>query len=84
MPRVSGLTSVSFQPFMPSVFLLENPMPVKALKAYAEESGKSMAEVEKAWAEAKHQADGKFKKRDFEYWKYVNATTRMKLGLNKK
>lgn len=58
-------------------------MPVKALKAYAEESGKSMAEVEKAWAEAKEEADKKFKKKDLHYWAYVNATTRAKLGLKK-
>lgn len=59
-------------------------MPVKALKIYAEESGKTLAEAEKAWAEAKDEADKKFKKKDVHYWAYVNATTRAKLGLKNK
>jgi len=56
-------------------------MPVKSLKAYAKESGKSMKEVEKAWEEAKAEADKKFKKKDFHYWAYTNKVCREKLGL---
>lgn len=59
-------------------------MPVKSLAAYAKESGKSIKEVEQAWEEAKAEADKKFKKKDYHYWSYVNATCRAKLGLNKK
>lgn len=61
-------------------------MPSKTVKAYAEQSGKSVDEVEKIWDETKKEAKKKFPKgeEDPDYWAYVNATVRKKLGLDKK
>ena len=58
-------------------------MPTATMKKYAEQSGKSVEEVEQIWEESKKEADKKFKKRDSHYWAYVNATTKKKLGLDK-
>jgi hypothetical protein len=58
-------------------------MPSKVLKKYAEDSGKTIAEVETIWDEAKKEADVKFKVHDEHYWSYVNSVTRKKLGLDK-
>lgn len=61
-------------------------MPTPAIKKYAEQSGKTVEEVEKMWEEAVEQADKKFKgdgKND-RYWAYVNAIVRRRLGLSKK
>lgn len=58
-------------------------MPVAALKKFAEQSGKTLAEAEQAWEEAKEQADKRFhgKIKQDQYWAYVTATTKYKLGL---
>lgn len=59
-------------------------MPTKVMKKYAEDSGKSLEEVEKIWHETEAEADGRFDKRDEHYWAYVNIVVRRKLGLEKK
>lgn len=56
-------------------------MPTPLLKKYAEETGKTLSEIEKIWDEAKAEAAEKFKNKGPSYWAYVNATTRHKLGL---
>lgn len=59
-------------------------MPNATVKSYAEKSGKSVAQVEKIWEDSKKEADKKFKTHNSEYWAYVNATVKKKLGLDKK
>lgn len=59
-------------------------MPAKVLESYSKRSGKSMAECEKAWEEAKEQADKKFPKEEHgnaHYWAYVNVVCQMKLNI---
>lgn len=59
-------------------------MPAKVLESYSKRSGKSMEECEKAWEEAKKQANKKFPEdeRDSDaYWRYVSIVTQMKLGI---
>jgi len=57
-------------------------MPSNIIKSFAEKSGKSIFEVEKLWQETKEEARKKFQKIDHQYWAYVTATVRIKLGLN--
>lgn len=59
-------------------------MPAAVLKTYAEESGKSMKEVEDAWEEAKKSGDKRFKERNGDYWAWVNVVTQRKLGIDQK
>ena len=59
-------------------------MPNATLKKYAEESGKSIKEVEQAWEDAKRSGDKRFKERDGHYWAYVNIVTQRKLGIDQK
>lgn len=57
-------------------------MPVPLLKHLAKETGKSLSDAEKAWDEAKGQADKKFgDKKDDSYWSYVTSVTKKKLGV---
>lgn len=58
-------------------------MPTAVMKKYAEQSGKSVEEVEKIWEECEVSAQKKIKKKDGHYYAYVNTCTRNKLGLNK-
>jgi hypothetical protein len=62
---------------------MESAMPSNTVKAYAKDSGKSVAEVEKLWDECKERAMKKFDKEDEHYWTYISACTRKKLGLDK-
>lgn len=50
-------------------------MPASAIVGYAKKSGKSVAEVERYWEEAKKFADNAFKGKahDSHYWAYVNG-----------
>jgi len=57
-------------------------MPVPMLKSLAKKSGKSLADAEKYWDEAKQFASEKFKKKDDRYWAYVAGITKRRLGLN--
>lgn len=59
-------------------------MPTAVLKSYAEQSGKTLEEVEKVWASCKAQADSKFSKKDEHYWAYVNSCTKRKLNITSK
>jgi hypothetical protein len=64
-------------------------VPSALIKAYAKQSGRSVEHCEKIWEDNKKEADSKFhvKKdsdKDGKYWAWVNATTRHKLGLDKK
>jgi len=58
-------------------------MPNNAVKAFAQKSGKSQAEVEKIWkeTEAETEKSKKFTKNDPHFWAYVNATVQHKLGI---
>lgn len=60
-------------------------MPSATVKKFAEDSGKTVEEVEVLWADCKTAANKKFKKgeQDDGYWPYVTACTRNKLGLKK-
>lgn len=60
-------------------------MPSATVKRFAEESGKTIEEVEALWADCKTAAHKKFKKgeQDDGFWPYVTACTRNKLGLKK-
>jgi hypothetical protein len=58
-------------------------MPVPYLKKLAEESDKTLAELEEYWEEAKAQADKKFETRDAAYWKYVTAIVKHRAGVSK-
>lgn len=58
-------------------------MPVPALQKWSKMTGKSLKECEKAWEDAKKQADKKFKTRDSHYWAYVTIVTERKLGVEK-
>lgn len=59
-------------------------MPSNMVKRYAEQSGKSVEQVEKIWTACKKQAKHVSKTEDEHYWAYVNLCTRTKLGLDKK
>lgn len=62
-------------------------MPVPALKKWAKESGKTVKQAEKAWDDAKKEADKKFNKdhpKDEHYWAYVTLVTQRKLGITEK
>ena len=61
-------------------------MPNKVIESYAEQSGKTIKEVEKIWEETKEQAKKKFPKgeEDPEFWPYVNIVVRLKLGIEHK
>lgn len=56
-------------------------MPVPSLKKFAEQSGKSLADAEKAWGEAKEAADKQYKESDPQYWGTVTTITKNKLGI---
>ena len=56
-------------------------MPSNVVKSFSERSGKSVAEVEQLWHEAKKDAAKKFPSIDSHYWAYVTAEVRNKLGL---
>lgn len=60
-------------------------MPSATVKRFAEESGKTVEEVEALWSDCKTAASKKFKQgeKDDGYWPYVTACTRNKLGLKK-
>lgn len=57
-------------------------MPNAVVKKYAEKTGKSVAEVEKVWDEAKEQTKDKFKEDDPSFWAYVNGIVKKRLGLS--
>lgn len=59
-------------------------MPTKVLKSYAEQSGKTIEEVEKAWEDCKVSANKHFKEEDPNYYAYVNMCARKKLGIKDK
>lgn len=59
-------------------------MPTPALQKWSKESGKSLKECEKAWEDAKKQADKKFDKKDSHYWSYVTIVTERKLQITEK
>jgi hypothetical protein len=59
-------------------------MPSSVVKSYAKRAGVSVEKAEKAWEDAKKQADKKFKEKDEHYWSYVSITTQMKLGIRTK
>ena len=56
-------------------------MPSALIKKYAEETGKSVSDVEDVWDSAKSAAEKKFKDQGPRYWAYVNAVTRKRLGI---
>lgn len=56
-------------------------MPVPSLKKFAEESGKSLADAEQAWSEAKDTANKQYKEDDPKYWGTVTKITKNKLGI---
>lgn len=58
-------------------------MPSAQLKSFAEKSGKSMADLERYWDEAKVEAKKKFKKKNSSFWKYVVAIVERRAGLRK-
>lgn len=58
-------------------------MPTATMKKYAEQSGKTVEEVEQLWKDCENSAEKKFKKKDGHFYAYVNTCTRNKLGLNK-
>jgi len=57
-------------------------MPTQAIKNYAKESGKTVAEVEAMWEDCKVTARKKFEKEDSQYWAYVNGCVKRKLGIS--
>lgn len=57
-------------------------MPSAVVKKYAEETGKSIQDVEAIWDEAKITAKKKFDKRDSHFWAYVNAVTKKRCGIS--
>lgn len=59
-------------------------MPVPVLKKFAEESGKTMEEVEKAWEEAKQAALKQYDEDHPAYWPTVTNITKNKLGIKDK
>jgi len=56
-------------------------MPHDLVKAFAKESGKTQAEVEKIWDETKEEATKQFHDFNPNYWAYVTAVVKKKLGL---
>lgn len=58
-------------------------MPNSTIKAFAQKSGKSQAEVEKIWkeTEAETEKGGTFTKNDPRFWASVNTTVQHKLGI---
>ena len=56
-------------------------MPSSTVKHFAEISGKSEEEVEKAWAEAKDIASDQYDQEDSRYWGTVTKITKNKLGI---
>lgn len=59
-------------------------MPVPVLKKFAEESGKTLAEAEKAWEEAKIEAKKQYDEDHPAYWPTVTNITKNKLGIKDK
>lgn len=59
-------------------------MPVPYLKKLAEESDKTLAELEQYWEEAKAEADKKFEARNESYWAYVTSVVKRRAGVEKK
>jgi hypothetical protein len=59
-------------------------MPTALMRKYAKESGKSLEEVEKCWAQAKAMGHKLFEQEDEHFWAFVNSQTRKCLGLDKK
>jgi hypothetical protein len=59
-------------------------MPTKALEKLAKQSGKTVKQAEACWDKAKLAADKKFKKKEGEYWSYVNGATKKCLGIKPK
>lgn len=56
-------------------------MPTPLLEKYAKKSNKTIEEAEECWESAKKQADHVFKRKNKEYWAYVNSKTKECLGL---
>lgn len=56
-------------------------MPSALMKSLAVKSGKSIEEVERVWAETSGEAEKKFEAKSDEFWAWVVAVTKRKLGL---
>ena len=58
-------------------------MPTPLIKKYAEKTGKTVAEVEAIWDEAKEAASNAFHgNKSPKYWAYVNGIVRKRLKLS--
>lgn len=64
--------------------ILENDMPTAYVKKLAEQTGKSIDEVEAVWAEAKKEALKTHPQDDPQYWGLVTTITKNKLGIKEK
>lgn len=57
-------------------------MPTPLIKKYAQQSGKTVAEVDAYWNEAKEQAKSKFKEDSPQFWAYVNGIVKKRCKIN--
>lgn len=56
-------------------------MPSDVVKSLAKKSGKTVAEVETIWEEAKEETDKKYGRTNKIYWAYVTSIVKKRLGI---